>query len=295
MECRCIDSHTHYYPTDLMHPNPIDWAKERAENYWVNLVGKRPDGKRSLQSFPSIEKFLSDMDTAGVERAIILGWYWENAHTCFEFNEILAKVISQYPDRLKAFASINPADFETSKTIIESAKKLGFIGIGELHCGIQKFSYLSESFIELVKIAARESLPISLHCTEKTSRNYLGKVDTDNDSAHLLAEKVPEAKFIFAHWGGGIIFEDGFTHPSNVYYDSAASSLLYSSDVWERAIKILPDNALYGSDYPLRLYPKKFLDAEMKTFKTEASANVPTDSAEKFFFKNANLLFNNIF
>ena len=36
-----------------------------------------------------IARRLQDMDTAGVDRAVLLGWYWENASTCAEQNRFL--------------------------------------------------------------------------------------------------------------------------------------------------------------------------------------------------------------
>jgi predicted TIM-barrel fold metal-dependent hydrolase len=38
-----------------------------------------------------------------------------------------------------------------------------------------------------------------------------------------------------------------------VYYDTAASPLLYGPEAWTQA---LGDRVLFGSDYPLILYPK---------------------------------------
>ncbi|MFR6033971.1 MAG: hypothetical protein ACLUKN_12835 [Bacilli bacterium] len=47
------------------------------ENYWALLVGKRPDGRKSLQGFPS-EKNSSAIWTKRELNAIIQGWYWQN-------------------------------------------------------------------------------------------------------------------------------------------------------------------------------------------------------------------------
>ena len=105
---KIIDCHTHFYPR-FAAENPEGWAAGAREPYWGALVGRRADGKRSLQGFPDGKKFLLDMDRAGVERAVVQGWYWENPETCSLMNAEIAKFAAAHPDRISAFASINPA------------------------------------------------------------------------------------------------------------------------------------------------------------------------------------------
>ncbi len=287
-----IDAHTHFYPSHISE-NPESWAQSRGETYWGMLVGKRPDGKRSLQGFPSEKKFLDDMDAAGVERAIIQGWYWENPQTCEELNAEISKIIKRYPDRLSAFASANPAYAESAAGIVKSARELGFVGIGELHDGVQKFSYADRNFERLAENCGAQNLPICVHLTERGQRDYQGKVATDFDAAFNAAEKFGNVNFIFAHWLGSSIFEDAQAGENlcrlpNVFFDSAASPLLCGEDVWEKAVCKFPHKAVYGSDYPLRLYPRKFKTEEMATIADEARRNVPPRYADLFFAENIN-------
>ncbi len=285
-----IDSHVHFYPEEIA-DNPELWAKSRAEFYWATLVGKRPDGKLSLQGFPSEKKFLEDMDNAEIDRAIIQGWYWENPDTCDELNEKISHLIKRYPDRFAAFASIQP---RIGKRAIETLKRAldnGFIGVGELHDGVQKFSYLGKDFEKLAEFCAQKNLPICVHLTERSSREYLGKVSTNFEDAIKAAQKFPNVNFIFAHWLGGEIFENPnsakkIIEQGNVYFDSAASPLLCSSDAWNEATTNFQEAAIYGSDYPLRLYPRKFKIEEMFTIINEARTNVARDMSIKFFANN---------
>ena len=55
----------------------------------------------------------------------------------------------------------------------------------------------------------------------------------------------------------------------NVYYDTAASPLLYGPDVWAKAP---PGRVLFGSDYPLVLYPKTGSNAEFSGILAEAKS-----------------------
>lgn len=288
------DIHTHFYPAYIA-ADTDGWAKPRGEAYWAELVGRRPDGKRSLQGFPSEKKFLSDMDEAGVERAVIQGWYWENPDTCDELNAEISAFAKRHPDRISAFAAVQPAYGRRAVETAMRARENGFSGIGELHDGVQKFSYASADFEMLADACARERLPVCIHLTERSPRRYLGKVATDFGGATAAARRFGNVDFIFAHWLGGEIFENPenaaeLVGRGNVFFDSAASPFLASADAWKTATENFPDAAVYGSDYPLRLYPRKFKTEEMRTIATEAAENVPPQAAEKFFETNARLL-----
>ncbi len=282
-----IDAHTHFFPQNVAE-NKRHWANARGESYWFKLVDDRPDGKMSLQGFPSEEKFIADMDEAGVERAIIQGWYWENVETCKEQNNAILKFVKKYPDRLLAFASIAPQD-PRSIDIAEHAREMGFVGFGELHDGVQKFSYDGEIFKKILQIAERDKMPINLHITEQTSRQYLGKTPTDTQKAIEIAKQYPRVKFIFAHWCGNMAFEkaDLFEENENVYFDSAATQFTAPKNVFATVEnnKITAQKAIYGSDYPLRLYPRLFKLEEMKTAVDFARGQI-SENFEKNLFTN---------
>lgn len=282
-----IDAHTHFFPPEAG-KSPEAWAAQRGEYHWAVVAGKRPDGKKSLQGFPTIEKFLSDMDDAGVERAVIQGWYWQNHSTCLEQNAYIARIIEKYPDRLSAFASIQPSD-PRAVDIARAAAKMGFCGLGELHDGVQKFSPDSEAFAEIAEIAASEKLAICFHITEPAARQYLGKVPTNTRAAIDCAKKRPLAKFIFAHWCGNAFFEtpEIFKGMENAFFDSAASRFTAPKNAFELAEKSpAAGRAIYGSDYPLILYPKLFDREEMKTALGEARGQVSENFAKNLFTKN---------
>jgi predicted TIM-barrel fold metal-dependent hydrolase len=75
-----------------------------------------------------------------------------------------------------------------------------------------------------------------------------------------LARRFSSTTFILAHWGGMLPVVDPSASAAaltNVYYDTAASPLLYDAEVWTRTLpRIAQDRVLFGSDFPLNLYPK---------------------------------------
>lgn len=282
-----IDAHTHFFSEEAAIDTQA-WAQKRGETYWDMLVGKRPDGKLSLQGFPSEEKFLSDMDKAGVEHAVIQGWYWQNHETCVEENNRISALIKRHPDRLSAFASISPA-FPQSVDIAKSARDMGFCGLGELHDGVQNFSYKSLIFEKLMNVASDQKLAVNIHITEQTQRTYLGKTDTATNDAIEVANIHKDVIFIFAHWCGNKAFENlPELDAKNIYFDSAATQFTAPKNAFELAEKnaILSKKIIYGTDYPLRLYPRMFKEEEMLTALTFAKNSVSKNFAKILFTNN---------
>jgi hypothetical protein len=93
-----------------------------------------------------------------------------------------------------------------------------------------------------------------------------------------LARDWPRVNFVLAHWGGLLPLRDPDAAAlPNLYYDTAASPLIYDDSVWARFLAAVPvERVLFGSDYPLDLFPKESDGAEMKRFLAEArNAGVP--------------------
>jgi predicted TIM-barrel fold metal-dependent hydrolase len=87
-----------------------------------------------------------------------------------------------------------------------------------------------------------------------------------------LARAHPAATFILAHLGGGLPFYAAHrpAHREtlrNVYYDTAALPLLYDPAILRQVIDLVgPDRLLYGSDYPLCLYPRTHPEPDFVPF-----------------------------
>lgn len=254
-----IDCHTHCYPEELK-IDPAKWAKARNEHHWANLVA--PEDRTSIQGWSTASEMLYAMDTANVQKTVLLGWYWENETTCRWHNEFIADWVATAPDRFIGFAAIYAASKE--KDVIsqcEHAKSLGLQGIGELHPGIQRFSSSCKSWQTLAEWCIEHDWPINIHATEVIGRNLAGTVQTPLYDFVEMAQAHPELKLILAHWGGGLAFFElnPFLRSTlkNVYYDTAASPLLYDMSVFRRVIEIVGiGKILFGSDYPLKLYPR---------------------------------------
>jgi uncharacterized protein len=107
-----------------------------------------------------------------------------------------------------------------------------------------------------------------------------------------LAEEFPTTKLILAHWGGGLPFYE--LNPrlrrvlQNVSYDCSASPLLYEQRIFRQVVDLAgADRVLYGSDYPLLLYPREQPLPEFKQLLNEVvTAGLTVEEQEKVLGRN---------
>jgi predicted TIM-barrel fold metal-dependent hydrolase len=221
-----------------------------------------------------VDQLLHEMDRSGVERAILLGWYWKNGDTCALMNRFYADCVRQHPDRLSAFATIQPLDGVAQAVAeVRRACNDGLVGLGELSPHSQGYDVTNGAFREVLGLAAELKLPVNLHVTDPNSREYPGRVETPVEDFLGLANAFPEVNFILAHWGGLLPLRDA-SAPAlrNLHYDTSASPLMYDDSVWKRILSVVPpEQVLFGSDYPLNLYPKLSDTPEMTRFIAEAA------------------------
>jgi uncharacterized protein len=264
-----IDAHVHLYPPEVLR-DPAMWAATCGEVHWTRLCTRRRKGGDPVQLFPTVDELLRDMDAAGLEKAILLGWYWERLETCRIQNRFYAECVAQHPDRLQAFAAVHPGHGKEVRAEMMWAKEHGFRGVGELSPHSQDVPVTSEGWRELLRLAGELGLPVNVHVTDPLTRPFLGRVDTPLADFRAMVAEFPATKFILAHWGGGLAFEPE-SDWSNVWYDTAASPIMYDTTVWRRAIEAVgPDRIIFGSDYPLRLYPKAGAGSGLESFVEEA-------------------------
>jgi len=257
-----IDCHTHCYPDEVTR-RPREWAEARAEAHWAELVA--PSDRKSIQDWAGPDRFIAAMDAAGVDKSVLLGWYWVNESTCRWHNEVIARWVRQAPERFIGFASILPNANVLDQ--LESAKALGLRGAGELHPGVQGFDSENPHWQAMADWCAAKGWPLNCHATSETGRDHPLSVPTPLADYVKMAENTPNLNLILAHCGGGLPLKDEIELPKNLYYDCSASPLLYKSNPIREVIDhVGHQQVLYGSDYPLRVYPKTHKNAEMTTF-----------------------------
>jgi predicted TIM-barrel fold metal-dependent hydrolase len=275
---RVIDSHVHLYPPEA-NLDPVGWGKAHGETNWVAMSARRRKNGTPVQSFPSLAELLAEMDAAGIERSVLLGWYWQRAETCAKQNRFFADCVRKHPDRISAFATVLPlAGREDAVTEMVRARDEGLVGLGELSPHAQGYSIDDDVFDKMLELAGNWRWPVNVHVTDPNSRDYAGRVETPLKDFTQLAKAHPGVVWILAHWGGLLPLRDPEAAGlENVYYDSPASPMLYDETVWERMLAAVPpERLLFGSDFPLNLYPKLDVAASARRLIAEAArAKVP--------------------
>ncbi len=253
---KLIDAHVHLYPPEV-NRDPAGWAAKAGEPHWAQLCTRRRKNGRPVQTFPGVDDLLRAMDTAGVGRAVLLGWYWERPETCRIQNRFYAECLRAHPDRLSAFATFHPgAGLKDTLAEIGRAQEAGFCGLGELSPHSQGYPCDDPVFGAALEQAGKLGLPVNLHVTDPESRDYPGRVETPPADFLRLARRYPQTSFILAHWAGLLPLRTAEAMPANIYYDTAASPLLYGQDIWRQFCAQVPvERVLFGSDFPLNLYP----------------------------------------
>ena len=249
---------------------------------------------QSIQGWANLDETLTAMDAAGVQKAVLLGWYWENEATCRWHNELIAEWVATAPERFIGFAAIHPGGKKAD--VIEQCKyaqNLGLCGVGELHPGVQQFDAASEGWQALADWCVENNWPVNSHATEAVGHNLPGTVPTPLGDFVTMARAHPKLKLILAHWGGGLAFFElnPFLRKAlqNVYYDTAASPLLYDASIFRRVIdSVGVDKIVFGSDYPLRLYPRSQQNPDFITFLDEIDTSSDLNSGEQkaIFYQN---------
>lgn len=254
-----IDVHVHIYAPEVI-ADPDGWAQSRGENHWAELV-KPPIARPAIQGWATLDILLEDMRRDGVDRAILLGWYWENHATCLEQNRWYEEWCGRHGDRLSWFAAVQPAAGEKAVEEARRALAAGAIGIGELSPAGQGISLRDPRFIALAEVAVEYDAPINIHVNEALGRERPGRRFDKLDDFQWLARELPQLKLILAHWGGLIPFFElnraVRRDLRNVFYDTAASPLLYDSRVFCLASDVIgAEKILFGTDYPLLPFPR---------------------------------------
>jgi predicted TIM-barrel fold metal-dependent hydrolase len=282
-----VDAHVHVYPADVA-AGPADWGRARAEEAWARCVA--PEGRRSLQGWADPDAVVARMDEAGVETCVMLGWYWERQETCDLQNAWHAEWIRRHPGRLLGFAAAQPAAGTRTLEALERALDSGLCGIGECLPQAQGFALEDSTWRGVVEMAIRRRVPINLHATDPQKGPAAGP-STPLDAYVRLAREYPEATIILAHWGGGLAFRGSAGDealPPNLYFDTSASPLLYDSGVFRQAVsRVGAGHIVYGSDYPLMLYPRESRTPGFTRFLGEiAAAGLTADERSQILGSN---------
>jgi predicted TIM-barrel fold metal-dependent hydrolase len=208
-----------------------------------------------------LQVFLSELDAAGVERAVLLPLDCTTAHGCrIVSNEQVAALAEKYP-RLLGFASVDPAVPDAPKRLERAIRGLGLRGL-KLDPALQRFALDSrELAFPLYQACCELEVPVLVHCGLSWSMRGQAKYARPL-ALEEVAQEFPRLRLVIAHCGWPWVEEAllvALKYP-NVYLDT---SVVYSGtpvDALRRVLgeriglevleRSLPRQLLFGSNYP---------------------------------------------
>ena len=242
------------------------------------------------------------LDDAGIKRAVVLSEaYWfdspRDAPESRSYDDVraendwTAEQVSQFPDRLVAFCSLNPLSDYAIKELDRCAASGRFKGL-KLHFGSSAVNLLNPAHVAKVRAVVAEAnrlrMPLIVHVRRDST--YGAK-----DARVLLDQIVsaaPDVPFTIAHlWGGEAYSDEALTvyahavgshdpHTKNLYFDIAELVLASGNDpiklkkIAAHMREIGMSRILYGTDGPVSesQTPKQGWD--------DTLANLPLTPAE---------------
>lgn len=263
-----IDAHTHYNNWK----SPHDFDELAKKEPYLALIVTPNEVERMSKGAASEERMVKDMGLAGLDMVVLLDFYNQHHETCVERNNQYMAIARRFPGRFIPFASLQP---KAGAKALEELKRCvdgGMRGVGELLPDAQGYRTDDPDFLRLVEACISYNIPLNLHTNGPAGSHYLGKSTVPLSHYYHLACRYPEAKFILAHWGGGLIFYEINSKVrrvlKNVFYDTSASPLILpTSKIFDVALRCVDHHKiLYGSDYPLPIYQNKQDEPDFRPF-----------------------------
>ncbi len=243
-----IDFHAHVFPPQIKKNR----SKYIERDPCFALLYSTPNSK-----IATADELIASMDEAGVDISVILNIGWTTHELCVETNDYIMESISRYPQRLVGFCAIQPQSPEAAIAEIERCAKAGIRGVGEMRPDMQLFDLRDEEMMKpFIEVIAKHRLILLTHASEPVGHEYPGKGGITPDILYPFIASFPDLTIVCAHWGGGLPFyalmPEVEKAMSNVFFDTAASPLLYTPQVYNQVIQLVgADKILFGSDYPL--------------------------------------------
>lgn len=260
-----IDAHTHIFPPRVRERRNDLLATEPA---FAELY-TNPEAR-----IATAEELLASMDEAGIDRSIACNFAWRSEVLVEATNDYLLEWAQRSGGRLIPFVSMyfpenvgahGRSDMEEAPAsakggVRERLRDLaasGARGIGELRPDSSGYSLADSDEADLLAWAAAAfDLPLLVHASEPVGHHYAGKQGGSIESIAAFARNAAGATVIAAHWGGGLPFFALMPEVRQaldlVYFDTAASHLLYDDTIYRRVIDLVGvEKILWASDFPL--------------------------------------------
>ncbi len=273
-----IDFHTHVFPLQIKKNR----GKYIDSDPCFAILYSKKDA-----TLATADELIASMDKAGVDISVIVNIGWTTHELCVETNDYILESIARYPKRLVGFCAVQPYTYEAAIDEIERCAKAGMRGVGELRPDIQLFDLGDEAVMSpLVEVMTKYKLILLTHASEPVGHEYPGKGSITPDMLYPLITSFPDLTVVCAHWGGGLPFYALMPEVkrvmNNVFFDTAASPLLYTSQVYHQVSQLVgADKILFGSDYPLLTQNRMIEEIRSQDLPEETKSLILSGNAQR--------------
>ncbi len=242
-----VDVHAHVFPPEV---------RDNRDEYLQRDAGFRELYADARAGIATADELLASREAAGVDRSVACGFGWSDAELCRRHSDYLMETAAKSGGRLIPFCTVQPSDDGTRDELKRYAAR-GARGLGELRPHQQGYGLIDSEEADLLAWASDAyDLPLLFHASEPVGHVYPGKAGLPLEQLGRFIADFPGVTVIAAHWGGGLPFyalmpevREGL---SRTYFDTAATSFLYTPDVYARVIELVgAEQILFGSDFPL--------------------------------------------
>ncbi len=278
-----IDAHTHLFaPGQLLGRQQIAEGDRTFREMYADPEAKMVVARQLLEA----------LDEAELEAAVVAGFAFTHEPDLLEQNEYVIEAGRVSGGRLIPLATVNPA-LPGWERVANHAIGRGARGFGELRPHNQGWDPLGDQARRLCSLARDAKLVLLWHCSEPVGHDYPGKVGGISPAELVtLASEFPDVPMIAAHLGAGAAFylqmPEVRAAIDSVYFDTAASSLLYDEKSVARLVDLAgPERVLFGSDYPL-LSPRRQIQRLAAQLPGPVLEVVCGGNARRLFSENGN-------
>lgn len=248
-----IDAHSHIWEEKLISGDLKRLLEALTERF-------KPDDPEQVRN-GTIDRLIGEMDEAGIDKTVLLaldvGFVFASDLTVRDYNDYVANIVREHPDRIIGFAGIDP---RRGKEAIGELQRCFDMGLRGLKLWTLTGFYPDDAaHYPLYEKAAELGIPMLVHTGSGPPGTYM----KFNRPVYVdkIAVDFPDSKIIMAHIGAPWVEEAVaivIKNP-NIYVDISA---------WEPMLKAAPvalcqalaqikigagslRQVLFGSDWPL--------------------------------------------
>jgi len=237
----------------------------------------------------SLEQMIEGMDKARVAKTVLCSINMEtmmmDGLEGYKVpNEIIAKAVSQYPDRFIGFACVDPRKgYLAIKELELAVRELGLVGLGELLPSNIELYPNDKLMYPLYEKVLELDIPIIVHSGQifdpGTKLKYSNPIFVDD-----VARDFPSLKLIVAHFGWPWMEEAiaVVQRNPNVYFDISGWAPRHLPKLLlDYMDGPLSDKALFGTDFPLISWERAVSELKDLPLKESTKEKVLGENAKR--------------